>query len=508
MFQGRTELPSQQEKRRQHRMSLPIPAIPKDPAPDIHPVRLQRQQEEEQDLLRLWTEKMQQLEQQQKDEEQRFIHELKQRQKELKQRQEEQRAALDNMFSEPYLTLRELHNQEIVPLSSSFIVPNPVATTTSTADIASITTNETVGLNSVNTSSETEASPSVATFHASPVLCERLIAPPAPSSIVSEKPCRLVQSRKMESNLFISPVHGQGAVHRDIKPENLLITRNRNTDQEVLKISGLGLSKVAPQGHEMTVHDRRGTRAFLAPELAHCDGRQHDGPATDVWSMGVTLYVMLHGILPFSCDTDGKMDYHIQREVEHEDTSADLKHLIDRMMEINPSKRITMDQIRSHPWVTDRGANPLISKALNIGARIRVSNEDEKNAVRKVSSLRSLALMVRAVNRFKAGAQRARSRSFSDATTKKTMTTVVRGDERVRSFSAMVTGARDNAKPDVFSIDSEDMIFRPSDYVLVMDGEMPSGNITESPFVTVLNPDHDDDPDGDESGGWSEDLVE
>ncbi|KAG0047201.1 Calcium calmodulin-dependent protein kinase kinase 2 [Gryganskiella cystojenkinii] len=143
--------------------------------------------------------------------------------------------------------------------------------------------------------------------------------------------------------LGIEYIHGQGAVHRDIKPANLLIVRGGSHD--ILKIGDFGISQVFAQGQEMAVKDRCGTRAYLAPELDHCDGRLYDAPLTDVWSMGVTLHVMFHGELPFRMTANGRIDFEKRRHTIKE-LPENLRDLIERMLELNPDRRITMEEIR------------------------------------------------------------------------------------------------------------------------------------------------------------------
>ncbi|KAG0047200.1 hypothetical protein BGZ83_007716 [Gryganskiella cystojenkinii] len=153
--------------------------------------------------------------------------------------------------------------------------------------------------------------------------------------------------------------------------------------REILKIGDFGLSKVFPKGQMMVVDDRRGTSAFIAPELNY-HGNQHDGAATDIWSMGITLYVMFQGILPFTSNSFERCDYEVGRKSDPKETPAEMKDLIDRMMDMNPGTRITLDQIREHPWVTDYGKSPLPSKDSNVGPQVEISVEDKKNAVRRV----------------------------------------------------------------------------------------------------------------------------
>lgn len=146
--------------------------------------------------------------------------------------------------------------------------------------------------------------------------------------------------------LGIEYLHAQGVVHRDIKPDNLLLT-----DDDVLKIVDFGVSEMFEKPEQMRTAKSAGSPAFLPPEL--CVARHGDvsGTAADIWSMGVTLYCLRYGHIPFNRPGVLEMYEAITTEAPSipDDENPHLKDLLSRLMEKNPEKRIIMPEIRVSP---------------------------------------------------------------------------------------------------------------------------------------------------------------
>jgi [calcium/calmodulin-dependent protein kinase] kinase len=138
-------------------------------------------------------------------------------------------------------------------------------------------------------------------------------------------------------------VHAQGIIHRDIKPDNCLVTQ-----EDVLKIVDFGVSEMFDKEGEMKTAKSAGSPAFMPPELCVAKHGQVSGRAADIWSMGCTLYCLLFGRIPF--EKHGMIElYQAIRfdEIEIDESCHDeLKGLLRRLLEKDPQKRITLEEIR------------------------------------------------------------------------------------------------------------------------------------------------------------------
>jgi serine/threonine protein kinase len=154
--------------------------------------------------------------------------------------------------------------------------------------------------------------------------------------------------------------HGLGVCHRDLKPENLLLDEQGN-----LKISDFGLSALYVgdadgDGASRTelLHTTCGTPNYVAPEVLA--DRGYEGKKADVWSIGVILYVLLAGFLPFDESTIVALFSKIQAADFTYPSwfSPEVKGLLDSILVADPKERVTLTEVRQNPWVTfDDGPN-------------------------------------------------------------------------------------------------------------------------------------------------------
>ncbi|KAF2809647.1 kinase-like protein [Mytilinidion resinicola] len=240
--------------------------------------------------------------------------------------------------------------------------------------------------------------------------------------------------------LGLEYLHYQGVIHRDIKPANLLLTKEHR-----VKISDFGVSFLGKQSpdesddmSESEAHDADeaielaktvGTPAFYAPELCRTDVDAETPPVTgkiDVWALGVTLYCLVFGRVPFheqntfalmraiteedvyipryrlkavaekssSRPSSHGPSYHsissnkrAPHDLEYEEVNDDLHDLIKRLLIKDPRKRITLKEIKHHPWLLQGIDNKVAwveetdPKRQTKGRKIEVSKDEVAQAV-------------------------------------------------------------------------------------------------------------------------------
>ncbi|XP_039619885.1 serine/threonine-protein kinase SIK2-like [Polypterus senegalus] len=138
--------------------------------------------------------------------------------------------------------------------------------------------------------------------------------------------------------------HNRKIVHRDLKAENLLLDGHMN-----IKIADFGFGNFFQAGEPLATWC--GSPPYAAPEVF--EGQKYEGPQLDIWSLGVVLYVLVCGALPFDGPT---LPVLRQRVLEGRFRipyfmSEDCEHLIRRMLVLDPSKRLTIAQIKEHKWM-------------------------------------------------------------------------------------------------------------------------------------------------------------
>ncbi|XP_070683588.1 maternal embryonic leucine zipper kinase [Pempheris klunzingeri] len=149
-------------------------------------------------------------------------------------------------------------------------------------------------------------------------------------------------------------VHSQGYAHRDLKPENLLIDEDHN-----LKLIDFGLCAKPKGGLGYELMTCCGSPAYAAPELIQ--GKAYIGSEADVWSMGVLLFALLCGYLPFDDDNCMVLYRKISRGKYDNPRwlSPGSVLLLNQMMQVDPKRRLTVRQLLDHPWVTKDYNSPV-----------------------------------------------------------------------------------------------------------------------------------------------------
>ncbi|EUB57354.1 Maternal embryonic leucine zipper kinase [Echinococcus granulosus] len=138
--------------------------------------------------------------------------------------------------------------------------------------------------------------------------------------------------------------HSRGIAHRDLKPENILLK-----DEQNIRVIDFGLC--AKNVDSKFLNTYCGSLAYAAPEVLQ--NQEYNGPAADIWSMGVILYAILCGSLPFDPSKPEKLPKLIvkgQYSVD-ESLSASGRDLLAQMLCVDPTARISMMELSTHPWV-------------------------------------------------------------------------------------------------------------------------------------------------------------
>uniref|UniRef100_A0A3P9QHE2 non-specific serine/threonine protein kinase n=1 Tax=Poecilia reticulata TaxID=8081 RepID=A0A3P9QHE2_POERE len=138
--------------------------------------------------------------------------------------------------------------------------------------------------------------------------------------------------------------HRHHIVHRDLKTENLLLDANMN-----IKLADFGFGNFYNAGEPLSTWC--GSPPYAAPEVF--EGKEYEGPQLDIWSLGVVLYVLVCGSLPFDAPSLPTLR---QRVTEGRFRipffmSQDCENLIRKMLVVDPAKRISVAQIKQHRWM-------------------------------------------------------------------------------------------------------------------------------------------------------------
>ena len=215
-------------------------------------------------------------------------------------------------------------------------------------------------------------------------------------------------------------LHYQGVIHRDIKPANLLYTwvLKDNEKQLQVKITDFGVSHFSNKSslNDPELEKTVGSPAFFAPELCVATDENHlpikyedephpllDDPdykvyitkSIDIWALGVTLYCMIYGTVPFSASNEYELlDIIPKQPLDLPNGPSDkCKDLLRRLLEKRWDKRITLSGLKQHPWIIDDMTEQQVQQWLTETNPsqydvIEVSQNEVDNAVTIMDKLR------------------------------------------------------------------------------------------------------------------------
>ncbi|VVC44543.1 Protein kinase domain,Protein kinase-like domain,Serine/threonine-protein kinase, active site [Cinara cedri] len=176
--------------------------------------------------------------------------------------------------------------------------------------------------------------------------------------------------------LAVQYLHTVDIVHRDIKCENILITKNFT-----VKLSDFSFSKFIKRAQRLNCNTHCCSVWYAPPEVLSL--RPYDGKSSDIWSLGVVLYIMIYAKMPFSKnDTKRMYQQQVKREWCHHPSignliSENLKTCVDNILQPEPRKRWVINNILESDWIT-----------MNLG--LVKMNEQESMALIEAQNLHKL----------------------------------------------------------------------------------------------------------------------
>ena len=158
----------------------------------------------------------------------------------------------------------------------------------------------------------------------------------------------------------LSHIHSKGYMHRDLKPENVMFVEDpgsRGRGGRGMSVKLLDFGMASPYDPANPIRAAMGTPGYLSPESCH---KVPHTPAMDIWSLGVILFVMLCGRMPYShmqieALQYPQIDFRMSpgyKSPRFRGLSRPARHLVMRLLERDPRERATAEEVLSHPWMT------------------------------------------------------------------------------------------------------------------------------------------------------------
>lgn len=185
--------------------------------------------------------------------------------------------------------------------------------------------------------------------------------------------------------------HANGVMHRDLKPENFLFANKK--EHSPLKAIDFGLSVFFRPGERFS--EIVGSPYYMAPEVL----KRNYGPEVDIWSAGVILYILLCGVPPFWAETEqgvalailkGIIDFKREPWPQISDSA---KSLVKQMLDPDPKKRLTAQQVLEHSWLQNAKKAPNVPLGDIVRTRLKqfsMMNRLKKKAMRVIADHLSL----------------------------------------------------------------------------------------------------------------------
>lgn len=174
--------------------------------------------------------------------------------------------------------------------------------------------------------------------------------------LFTEKEAAHITKQLLEALVYL---HEHGIVHRDLKLENLLLAKK---GELTVKLADFGLSKLFTGNSLKTAC---GTPFYVAPDILLATEDSGYGPEVDMWAVGILIYILLSGRLPFSGEDDQELFKNIcdgdlvWKSPQFDTVSDEAKDIISHLIVVDPSVRYSAKVALTHPWISSNTTTPL-----------------------------------------------------------------------------------------------------------------------------------------------------